>query len=95
VTCYFCKKNIPLSNRVGRQDRCPHCGGDLHICKNCRHYDITAYNECRETQAESVLDKEASNFCDYFSPTDKMAEAGLKSDPATEAKRKLKEMFRK
>ena len=25
-------------------------------------------NECRENQAERVLDKERSNFCDYFKP---------------------------
>jgi hypothetical protein len=24
------------------------------------------YNECRESQAERVIEKDRSNFCDYF-----------------------------
>ena len=36
------------------------------MCKNCRFYDPTAYNECREPSAEVVREKERANFCDYF-----------------------------
>ncbi len=32
----------------------------------CLFYDRTAYNECRESQAERVVDKEKANFCSYF-----------------------------
>jgi len=32
----------------------------------CSFYDRTVYNECRESQAERVVEKEKSNFCDYF-----------------------------
>jgi len=41
---------------------------DLHICRNCRHHDPSAYNECREPNAERVSDRERNNRCDYFSP---------------------------
>ncbi len=33
---------------------------------NCMHYDTKAYNECRETSADRVQEKDRSNFCDHF-----------------------------
>lgn len=51
---------------VGRRDTCPHCMADIRCCKMCQFYDPKAYNECRETQADRVQDKEKANFCDYF-----------------------------
>lgn len=50
----------------GRRDECEKCRADVHVCRNCKHYDPKAYNECRETQADRVQEKERSNFCDYF-----------------------------
>jgi len=32
----------------------------------CGFYDTSAYNECRESNADRILEKEKSNFCDYF-----------------------------
>lgn len=67
--CFKC--NHPQSDgKCGRSESCPKCGADLHVCRNCRHYDERAYNACREPQAERVLEKERSNFCDYFSFTE-------------------------
>jgi len=31
-------------------------------------YDPKIYNECRETQADRILEKERSNVCDFFKP---------------------------
>ncbi len=64
--CASCKKEVTVEGKVGRRDTCPHCGSDLHSCLNCEFYDEGAYNQCRETEAERVTDKEKSNFCDYF-----------------------------
>ena len=65
--CFSCKKILKRAeNVVGRRECCPFCGADLHVCLNCLHYDPAAYNQCRETQAERVLDKNRSNFCEYF-----------------------------
>ena len=64
--CHNCKKPIDTGDRIGRTDTCPHCNGDLHCCLNCRFYDSGSHNKCRESQAERVVDKENSNFCDYF-----------------------------
>lgn len=68
VLCFHCEKKVPLFGPVGRKEECPFCRWDLHVCKNCEFYDPSAYNECRETQADVVREKERSNFCDYFKP---------------------------
>ena len=32
----------------------------------CQFYDPKSYNQCRESSADRVHDKEKANFCDYF-----------------------------
>ena len=66
--CHKCSKALSVSSngQVGRSETCQYCNADMHCCLNCRHFDGSAYNQCREPQAERVLDKDRSNFCDYF-----------------------------
>ena len=69
--CWKCGTEIQLaaSARVLKNDTCPSCDRDLHVCFNCRFYDFSAHNQCSETQAEWVRDKEKANYCDYFEPS--------------------------
>lgn len=65
--CWNCGATLtPLD--YGREDTCSKCGRDTKVCKGCEFYDIHSNNECRESQAERVVDKERSNFCEYFKP---------------------------
>jgi hypothetical protein len=65
--CWNCGNELtPLD--YGRQDSCRKCGKDTKVCKNCEFHDRSSNNECRETQADRVVDKEKANFCDYFVP---------------------------
>ena len=68
MQCWKCETPIGLAphSRVSRNDSCSHCHSDLHVCKNCRFHDPTVHNQCRETQAEWVSDRERANFCDYL-----------------------------
>ncbi|HXW83111.1 MAG TPA: hypothetical protein VEJ86_01795 [Candidatus Binataceae bacterium] len=68
MNCWHCGREIPTIDRVGLRDDCPACGRSLHVCRNCDFYDPAYNNQCRETQAERVVDKERANFCDYFAP---------------------------
>ena len=68
VVCFSCGWATKLISAVGRRDECFKCHADLHVCKNCLHYDPKAYNECREPQADVVKEKDRANFCDYFTP---------------------------
>lgn len=67
VGCYKCGKDIP-ENNLGRQDSCSHCGSDTRVCRNCKHYDRSYNNECREEQAGRQVEKEKGNFCEWFQP---------------------------
>ena len=67
--CWNCGVKLsPLD--YGRADTCQKCGRDTKACKGCIYYDKNSNNECRESQAERVVEKERSNFCDYFKPSD-------------------------
>ncbi len=82
-TCWYCAVELtPLD--YGRADTCRKCGRDTRTCKGCIHYDRGSNNDCRENQAERVVEKERSNFCDYFSPKRGSA------DPAATARDAMK-----
>lgn len=68
LICFSCNKELTFSGLIGRREECPHCRADVHVCKNCEHYDPKVYNECRETAADVVREKDRANFCDYFAP---------------------------
>ena len=68
VACFSCNHINRLQDRVGLREECEQCSNDLHSCKCCKFYDKGAYNECRESSADVVREKERSNHCDYFSP---------------------------
>jgi coproporphyrinogen III oxidase-like Fe-S oxidoreductase len=66
VTCAGCGGDLGQPERISRRDTCPWCGTDLHTCRQCRFYDPSLANACREPEAERVLDKTRGNFCDHF-----------------------------
>jgi hypothetical protein len=70
MNCSACSAEIDLGAgaRIGFRDCCDHCGADLHTCSNCDFHDPSAYNECRESSAERVSERERANRCDYFDP---------------------------
>ncbi|HMN68750.1 MAG TPA: hypothetical protein PKC28_09465 [Bdellovibrionales bacterium] len=79
VVCFHCGAELEFSERVPLRAECDKCRSDAHVCKNCQFYDPKVYNECREPQAEVVMDKERANRCEYFQPG---AGAGSTSAPS-------------
>lgn len=71
VSCFHCKKISTAESKISFREECEFCRSDLHVCKNCEFYDPKVYNECRETSADIVREKERANFCDFFSGSDK------------------------
>lgn len=92
-TCYRCGKEVVVAKIIGRKDVCPFCQADLRCCLNCRFYDERVYNRCRESQAELVLDKDRSNFCEYFL----FGDADSDREPVIKqtARDKLESLFKK
>jgi hypothetical protein len=93
VQCFACGAGVELASgeRVGFRDTCEACSADLHVCRNCRHHDPSAYNECREPGAERVSDRERANRCDYFAP----AQGAGGGDAPAAARAALEELFKK
>jgi len=60
---------------------CAGCGAWLRCCRNCAFYAPGVANDCREPNAERVVDKEAANFCDWF----RAAAEPAALSPATDA----------
>jgi len=92
MKCFTCKKEVALSDKPGFREECPHCFADIHICYNCQFYDDTAYNDCRETSADRVVDKEKANYCEYFVLRSTLIETNNTED---DAKKKLEALFKK
>lgn len=91
--CVHCGAEVEIIDRkVGRQDECPKCKKDLHACVQCKFYDRSYHNECRENQAQMVSDKERSNFCEFFQFGREVEDEHKRVD---DAKRKLDELFGK
>ncbi|MDH4225318.1 MAG: hypothetical protein OEW12_06705, partial [Deltaproteobacteria bacterium] len=67
------------------------CGADLRVCRMCGFWDPAANNQCRESQADRVVEKEAANFCDWFRPTQR--QGGGETDEAQAARKKLEAVF--
>lgn len=94
MNCLTCFKPLPPPPWM-RQDLCPHCSASLHACVYCAFYDTMSHNSCRETQAERVIDKERSNFCDYFKPCDRQTDPGSQDRAKEAAKAALEALFKK
>ena len=92
--CHYCKKELEIEEKVGRQEVCPYCGSDLHCCFNCKFYDEYAHNKCKEPQSEWVSDREKRNFCEFFSFVDKDTN-NSELNEIKKAKAKLDELFKK
>ena len=92
--CQVCGQRFETGDTIGRRDECPHCGEDLHACRQCRHYSPGAHNDCRENQAEYVADKERSNFCGYYQPA-QGGPAEKKTSSKDDAEKMWEELFGK
>ena len=93
MNCFHCGRQIDVIERVGFRDDCFACGRPLHACLNCGFYDPAYNNQCRETQAERVVDKDRANFCEYFSPL--KVSAAPRSSGLGDIRSKLDELFKK
>jgi hypothetical protein len=93
MNCFHCSRQIELIERVAFRAVCPGCGCALHVCLNCNFYDPVFNNQCREPQAERVVDKDRGNFCEYFSL--RQTSEPQRLSPANEARAKLEALFKK
>ncbi len=94
MNCFHCGSAITIKPQevIGFRDRCPKCDRPLHACFNCDFHDPAYNNQCRETQADRVVDKDRANFCDYFAPKSGTAKQVASS---SDARARLDALFSK
>lgn len=96
MNCWKCGHRVDTRERIGFHQLCPRCDWPLHVCRNCTFYDPAYNNQCREPMAERVVDKERSNFCEYFAPTTSGAGASAaKPSPERATRDRLDTFFKK
>jgi hypothetical protein len=100
MNCWKCGHRVETIERIGFHAHCPRCDRALHVCRDCSYYDPAYNNQCRETMAERVVDKERSNFCEYFVPNAETVAAPSRpsaSQPSPEhaARERLDALFKK
>lgn len=95
MRCFQCAQEAEVApgERVGFRDECAGCGADLHVCRNCAHHDPAAYNECRESSAERVGERDRANRCEWFRPGSQ--ESGTDRDGQDSASAALEALFKK
>lgn len=93
LQCFRCGASLDaLSLPLSRQDMCPQCARYLHVCRMCEFFDPRIARQCREDDAEEVMDKEKPNFCDWFKPApNRFDDSGASA--ASRAEQQLASLF--
>lgn len=95
--CHKCRNEIDfiikVGIKVGRNDHCIHCGADMHVCKNCRHYDPGLHNQCRIPEADFIRERTVANFCAQFDFLERDTPPE-RDDSADKARAKLNSLFK-
>jgi ribosomal protein L40E len=69
LVCWRCGASLAaLTLPLRRQEECPGCRAQLHVCRMCQSWAPTRPKKCREDDAEEVRNKDLANFCDWFKP---------------------------
>ena len=93
IRCFRCGASLAhLSLPLSRRDECPECAVHLHVCRMCGFFDPDVPKKCREDDAEEVLDKEKSNFCEWFEPNADAFDPA-RAGQAAQAKSELAALF--
>ena len=93
LVCWKCGAalaELPLP--LSRLAECPACRAYLHACKACRFFDKNVAKQCTEQDAEEVVNKDWSNFCDYFQPRPQVFDAATQAK-AQSARSQLDSLF--
>jgi len=65
--CWSCGGILPARElEVTFISHCPNCFADLHVCKNCVHFDTSSRFECRQELLSRMPRKDKNNECTFY-----------------------------
>ena len=95
LVCWNCGKSISdVPIPISRHSQCSHCFNELHCCRLCKHYDPERSTYCFEERADTPVQKENANFCDYFTPKPNVFTQG-NAQKSLNSKAQLESLFGK
>ncbi|MEM7080127.1 MAG: hypothetical protein AAF513_16015 [Pseudomonadota bacterium] len=69
LACWNCGASLDdIPQPISRHAACGACFNEVHCCRMCQHYDPDKTTSCFEDRADTPLQKENANFCDFFKP---------------------------
>jgi hypothetical protein len=67
VRCAVCGQEQPYG-QPPVDATCAHCGGDIHTCTHCAHFDTASRHQCRQSLSQPISKKSKRNECEHFEP---------------------------
>ena len=92
VKCNACGAKAPPNIKV--ESSCPKCNADLHTCRQCTYFDPGARFECSKSIPARIVNKNARNACELFTPRS-VVERETSSGPPTNARDAFAKLFKK
>jgi len=92
VRCSSCATILPPGMDFSGQ--CPHCGLELHSCKQCAFFDTSARFECTQPLTARIPKKDARNECNFYVPRTTIERETSSSRPL-DARQAFENLFRK
>ena len=93
VRCARCGNELVAATAWSADGACNRCGGDLHTCAQCVHFDTGATFECQQTIPARVSPKDARNTCVHYEPRTTV-ERETKSTAPTSARKAFDDLFK-
>jgi hypothetical protein len=90
--CTSCGAKAPPN--IGVESTCSKCNADLHSCRQCTSFDPGARFECTKPIVARILNKNARNNCELFTPRI-VVERETSSGPPTDARSAFAKLFKK
>jgi hypothetical protein len=92
VKCAACGAKAPPT--ITFESTCTNCRAELHTCRQCTYFDPSARFECSKPITAKIVNKNARNTCELFTPRT-VVERETSSGPPTDARQAFAKLFKK
>lgn len=92
VKCVSCGAKAPTS--INLASTCTKCNGALHTCRQCTFFDPSAHFECSKPITVKIVNKNARNTCELFTPRT-VVERETSSGAPNDARAAFAKLFKK
>lgn len=92
VKCSSCGAKV--AGMIGLESSCTKCRADLHTCRQCESFDPGARFECSKPVTTRIVNKNARNKCELFSPRT-VVERETSSGAPKDARQAFANLFKK